>query len=116
MSTDSESPRPFRSLPPALPNLLVVLALILAAAPASAGPTPPAGPCAIPLPELYERVSPAVVSITSASINPYGDSANQIERHAASGVIVDAAGLILTNSHVVFGQQKSTRLKSSHRC
>jgi len=74
----------------------------------SAGPAPPAGPCALPLPELYERVSPAVVSVISASINPYGDSANQIERHAASGVIVDAAGLILTNSHVVFGQQLVT--------
>src|ERR1039457_2220283 len=95
MSTASASARPPRSLPPVFPNLLVVLALVLAAAPASAGPTPPAGPCALPLPELYERVSPAVVSITSASINPYGDSANQIERHAASGVIVDAAGRVL---------------------
>ncbi len=108
MSTASASARPPRCLPPVFPNLLVVLAVVLAAAPVSAGPAPPAGPCALPLPELYERVSPAVVSVISASINPYGDSANQIERHAASGVIVDAAGLILTNSHVVFGQQLVT--------
>src|ERR1035438_4141811 len=108
MSTASASARPPRCLPPVFPNLLVVLAVVLAAAPVSAGPAPPAGPCALPLPELYERVSPAVVTVISASINPYGDSANQIERHAASGVIVDAAGLILTNSHVVFGQQLVT--------
>src|ERR1039458_6311928 len=100
--------RPPRCPPPVFPTPLVVLAVFLAAAPVPAGPAPPAGPCALPLPELYERVSPAVVSVISASINPYGDSANQIERHAASGVIVDAAGLILTNSHVVFGQQLVT--------
>src|ERR1039457_6657344 len=104
MSTGFAFPR----LPRLLLNLPAVLALVLATAPTSAGPTPPASPCALPLPELYERVSPAVVSVISASINPYGDSANQIERHAASGVIVDAAGLILTNSHVVFGQQLVT--------
>jgi serine protease Do len=90
-----------------LPRFLVALVLVVAAASASAGTTPPSGPCTLPLPELYERVSPAVVSITSASINPYG-TANQIERKAGSGVIVDAAGLILTNSHVVFGGQLLT--------
>src|ERR1019366_5799754 len=109
MSTASASARPPRSLPPVFPNLLVVLALVLAAGPVSAGPAPPAGPAALPLPELYERVSPAVVSITSASINPYGDSANQIERHAASGVIVDAAGPVLTNTHRVVGRAARPR-------
>jgi serine protease Do len=96
----SVSPRRPRSHP------LAVLALLLAAAPASAEP-PTAGPCTLPLPELYERISPAVVSVASASINPYG-MANQIERRAGSGVIVDAAGLILTNSHVVYGRQLLT--------
>ena len=106
MSTDSESPRPPRALPPALPILLVFLALF-PAAPASAGPTPPAGPCALPLPELYDRVSPSVVSVTSAAINPYY-TATPIERRAGSGVIVNASGLILTNSHVVYGRQLLT--------
>jgi serine protease Do len=83
-------------------GLSSAFALVLAAS-ASAGPTPTAAPCTTPLPELYERVSPAVVSVTTASINPYGAS-NQIERRAGSGVIVDASGLILTNAHVVFGR------------
>src|ERR1035437_1086031 len=106
MSTASDSPRPHRALHPALPILLVFLALVPAAA-ASAGPTPPAGPCALPLPELYERVSPSVVSATSASINTYY-TASPIERRAGSGVILDAAGLILTNSPVVYGRQLLT--------
>jgi len=103
MSTASEPPRPFR----AIPGLLAALALALAAAPASAGPAPRATPCALPLPELYDRVSPAVVSVTTASINP-DDTARPIERRAGSGVIVDATGLILTNAHLVFGQQLVT--------
>jgi serine protease Do len=99
-----------RSLSLARP-ILLVLSFLFTLLPASAlkasgpaGPAP-AGPCALALPELYDRVSPAVVSVISASINPYGDSANRIDRHAASGVIVDVRGMILTNAHVVYGQQ-----------
>jgi putative serine protease PepD len=78
--------------------------LALAVRPATAGPVPAAPPCAIALPQLYERISPAVVSITAASINPY-DSSRPIDRRSGSGVLVDAAGLILTNAHVVAGGQ-----------
>jgi S1-C subfamily serine protease len=63
--------------------------------------------CDSPLPALYDEVSPAVVSITSISINPY-DADHRLERALGSGVIIDASGLILTNSHVVFGRQVLT--------
>jgi S1-C subfamily serine protease len=60
--------------------------------------------CADPIPEIYDRVSPAVVSITSIAINPY-QTADRVSRAVGSGVIMDASGLVLTNSHVVFGRQ-----------
>jgi serine protease Do len=60
--------------------------------------------CPDSLPALYTQVSPAVVSITAISINPY-DTDNRITRVMGSGVIIDASGLILSNSHVVFGRQ-----------
>ena len=91
-------------LPPTLvPRLCAALVIALAAAPSFAGAAP-ASPCAIALPQLYERISPAVVSITAASINPY-DPSRPIDRRSGSGVLVDASGLILTNAHVVAGGQ-----------
>jgi S1-C subfamily serine protease len=66
----------------------------------------PAG-CPESLPALYDQVSQAVVSISGISINPY-DMDRRIERVAGSGVIIEASGLILTNSHVVFGRQVIT--------
>ncbi len=66
-----------------------------------------AGACTGPLPALYDAVSPSVVSITSISINPYNLD-HRLERALGSGVIIDESGLILTNSHVVFGRQVLT--------
>jgi S1-C subfamily serine protease len=98
--------------------VVVALALASGIAAAQAAPQQPApaqpsprqgapGGCPESLPALFDQVSPAVVSIGAISINPY-DMDRRLERVAGSGVIIDAAGLILTNSHVVFGRQVIT--------
>jgi putative serine protease PepD len=88
----------------------IVGALVLAGGTA-AGQVPSPGQrsaaCPDSLPALYAQVSPAVVSITAISINPY-DADHRIERVMGSGVIIDPSGLILSNSHVVFGRQVIT--------
>ncbi|MCX6550297.1 MAG: trypsin-like peptidase domain-containing protein [Acidobacteria bacterium] len=79
---------------------------VFATGQAPAVPQVPAG-CPASVPELFNRVSPAVVSITAASIDPY-DPEHRIDRVMGSGVIIDPSGLILTNSHVVFARQVIT--------
>jgi serine protease Do len=106
MSLCPRAPRRFRS---ASFRARFLAALSLAAAVAAgaddAVPKPSStASCRESVPDLYRRVSPAVVSITATSINPY-DTFDRIVRQAGSGVVVDPSGLVLTNSHVVFGQQ-----------
>ncbi len=85
--------------------LLVVLGLTLAVVRLEAqAPAPSAESCRDSLPAIYDRIAPAVVSIGAMSINPY-DSDHRLDRVTGSGLIVDRSGLILTNSHVVFGRQ-----------
>ncbi len=60
--------------------------------------------CSIPIPSIFDRVSPAVVYINAMSINPY-QSSDRVEHIIGSGFIFDASGLILTNSHVAFARQ-----------
>ncbi len=60
--------------------------------------------CADPVPDIYDRVSPAVVFIVATSIDPY-QLAERVTRVVGSGVIIDPSGLILTNSHVAYGRQ-----------
>jgi serine protease Do len=64
-------------------------------------------PCPASIPELYESVSQAVVSVTAMSIDPK-NPVERLSRRAGSGVIVDSGGLVVTNSHVVFGSSAIT--------
>ena len=78
-----------------MPLSTLVLTLLLA--PAVAG----AQPCTEPLPQLFERVSPAVVSIQAMKINKARPQ-RRFETIVGSGLIIDKAE-VLTNAHVVDG-------------
>jgi serine protease Do len=80
-----------RSLARALTLLLVLVG------PASAQP-----PCTEPLAVVFERVSPAVVSIQAMKINKIKPQ-RRFETVVGSGVIIERDGQILTNAHVVDG-------------
>jgi serine protease Do len=92
-------------------GLVFLLASLLAGAAVLGAPRPARasddGGCTESIPAIYDRVSPAVVSIASVTINPY-QTADRVSRAVGSGVILDASGLVLTNSHVVFGRQAIT--------
>ena len=65
---------------------------------------PPRVACGDAVPDIYDRISPAVVFISATTINPYRLS-ERITRVVGSGVIVDPSGLILTNAHVAYARQ-----------
>ena len=76
--------------------LAVAVAIVLV--PGLAG----AQPCTESLTALFERVSPAVVSIQAMKINKIRPQ-KRFETIVGSGLIIDRAGEILTNAHVVDG-------------
>jgi serine protease Do len=80
-----------RSLARALALLLVVV-----------GPASAQSPCTEPLAVIFERVSPAVVSIQAMKINKIKPQ-RRFETIVGSGVIIERDGQILTNAHVVDG-------------
>jgi S1-C subfamily serine protease len=87
---------------------LVLLAACSAARPGAAAERADPRRCVEPVPDIYDRVSPAVVFVGATSINPY-KLADRVTHVVGSGFIVNASGLILTNAHVAFGRQ-STRV------
>jgi S1-C subfamily serine protease len=86
------------------PGLALLALAVLSLADACAAMSPA---CDQPIAALYDRVSPAVVTITGQSINPYRLQ-DRVTHTVGSGFIADANGLVLTNSHVAFGQQSLT--------
>jgi serine protease Do len=81
--------------------LLIFVGFLLTS---SIGMSGTSGICNQPLPELFKQVSPAVVFISAISIDPYKLN-NRVNMAIGSGFIFNDEGLILTNSHVVFGRQ-----------
>jgi len=84
---------------------LVMVILSLASGTATADPAgAKAQACTESLPDIFDRVSPAVVSISATSINPYRLS-ERVSHIVGAGVLIDVSGLILTNAHVASGRQ-----------
>src|SRR5438552_5976086 len=66
-----------------------------------------AQPCVDSLASVFERVSPAVVSIQAMKINK-AKPQRRFETIVGSGVIIDKDGQVLTNAHVVDGAASLT--------
>src|SRR5262245_12782492 len=97
----SHTPRVAVRWPGWLAIVLVCTAAAQNCAHAQARPEPT---CRESLPDMFDRVSPAVVSISATSINPYRLS-ERVSHVVGSGILYDSTGMILTNSHVAYDRQ-----------
>ncbi len=88
-------PTPLRALALALVGALLPATVALAQ------------PCTESLVTLYERVSPAVVSIQAMKINK-ARPVRRVETLVGSGVIIERDGQVLTNAHVIDGAASLT--------
>jgi S1-C subfamily serine protease len=81
----------------------LALAVALLGLPAAAA----AESCTEPLAAIFERVSPAVVSIQAMKINKIRPS-RRFETVGGSGIVIEKDGHVLTNAHVVDGAASLT--------
>lgn len=70
-------------------------------------PAVAASDCTEPIPKLFQRVSPSVVYISAVTIDN-SKTTNRSSAVMGSGIIISSDGLVLTNSHIVFGRQVIT--------
>ncbi len=78
------------------------LLLIGLSAPVANGTAKP--DCTLPIPELFNRASPSVVLVSAVTIDPWRVT-ERFSMSMGSGFIISANGLVLTNSHLVFGRR-----------
>jgi serine protease Do len=81
-------------------SILIALVLLCTVKPeVEAQPT-----CAESTPEIFKKVSPSVVFISAISFDPF-KTKDRLSTSVGSGFIISKEGVILTNSHLVFGHQ-----------
>jgi serine protease Do len=87
--------------------LVSAMALLVGTVDAHAAAPPEKRQCKQPIPDIFDTIAPSVVTVAAISINPYSFT-DRVQHRTGSGFIVDQAGLIVTNAHVVIQAQSVT--------